>query len=192
MIDKLHTFSFPGLWIGHAEREKSSAAQNRPWHLGRKRTILDPWFVPARRDKVLPLTAVNKLMRCSTDVLAGPAAPLVARAERICAGASGPAVRVAVIVFLRPGQPDISGDKRDLLWRAFQTPVYQEYRSLEGRLLAWECEAQCGFHLAGPAWSTAIPGTLVNQPCPCGLETPRLVYQHDTIAVPARSFATSA
>lgn len=36
---------------------------------------------------------------------------------------------------------------RDSLWRAFELPVFEQMRGLDGELLAWECEAHTGLHL---------------------------------------------
>jgi hypothetical protein len=39
------------------------------------------------------------------------------------------------------------GDRdRDLLWQAFELPVFEELRGLDGELLASECEAHSGLH----------------------------------------------
>jgi hypothetical protein len=192
MLDTLHNFSFRRLWTQGAKREEPPAAQSRPWHLGRKRTIVSPWFPLSTRDRILPLDAVDELMLCSTDIVAAPTAPLLALAEQICGGVPAPEVSVAIILFLRPGQPGIADYERDRLWHAFQAPAYQEYHGLQGGLLAWECEAQCGFHIAESIRSTAVPGTLINQPCPCGLDTPRLVDRPATLAAPTRALATTA
>ncbi len=192
MIVKLHTTLFRRLWTKGAERAEPPAARNRPWRLGRKRAILSPWFPLRSRDQLVPLDAIGELMRHPTDIVAGPTAPLLALAEQIRAGAPAPEVGVAAVLFLRPGQPGITDDERDHLWRAFQAPVYQEYRSPRGDLLAWECEAQSGFHIAESIRSTAVPGTLINQPCPCGLDTPRLLHRPGTLAAPPRALAPTA
>jgi len=40
---------------------------------------------------------------------------------------------------------------RDLLWRAFRVPVFEQFRGLHGELLAEECEAHDGLHVIGEA-----------------------------------------
>jgi hypothetical protein len=74
----------------------------------------------------------------------------------------------------------------------FEVPVYALLLDRDGRLLAYECEAQEGLHV-GPhaAWSA---GVLEAAPCACGRPGPRLVLasvptlrigpQRSTVAAP--------
>ena len=47
---------------------------------------------------------------------------------------------------------------RDSLWRAFELPVFEQIRGLDGELLAWECEAHTGLHLHAEHAVAEAPG----------------------------------
>jgi hypothetical protein len=47
---------------------------------------------------------------------------------------------------------------RDSLWRAFELPVFEQIRGLDGELLAWECEAHTGLHLHAEHTVVEAPG----------------------------------
>jgi hypothetical protein len=55
----------------------------------------------------------------------------------------------ALVVLTREGDALLTEDDRDRLWGRFQVPVFEQVMTKEGTLLAWECEAHDGFHLAG-------------------------------------------
>lgn len=74
------------------------------------------------------------------------------------AAARGVRVRRAVYVLTGEGT-FLSDGERDELWRLFEVPVYALVTKHSGRLVAWECEAQNGLHLAGDADENA---------CACG------------------------
>ncbi|MBK9169214.1 MAG: hypothetical protein IPM24_17380 [Bryobacterales bacterium] len=94
----------------------------------------------------------------------------------------------------------LAAEERELLWRVFQVPVFEQYMGVDGRLAGWECEAREGLHLVREnvvlektrqgevlltsltslhlpilRVRTALEGSLVPGPCECGRETPRLV-----------------
>jgi len=72
-----------------------------------------------------------------------------------------------------PGFPFLSEIERDQLWQVFQVPVFAVLLDRNGRLLAYECEAQSGLHVGPQApWSA---GVLESAPCECGRPGLRLV-----------------
>ena len=81
-----------------------------------------------------------------SQALAGTFADLAHAAER------GTQVRRAVFVLTTADRPLTDG-QRDQLWRWYQAPVYALLER-EGRLVAWECEAQDGMHVAGATHGT--------------------------------------
>ncbi len=88
-------------------------------------------------------------------------------------------LRHAVIALTFEGQPGLSSWERELFWRAWGVPLFEQYwSSAGGELLAGECEAHQGLHIA-PSRAKAMltrPGhELHNGPCGCGSPTPRLV-----------------
>lgn len=58
-----------------------------------------------------------------------------------------PSVRHAVIAFTGLRHGCLRNAHRELLWRAFQVPVYEQFRGFGQELLAWECEAREGLHV---------------------------------------------
>lgn len=52
-----------------------------------------------------------------------------------------------VTVYSRVDRGLLREADRDSLWRAFELPVFEQIRGLDGELLAWECEAHTGLHL---------------------------------------------
>jgi hypothetical protein len=85
-----------------------------------------------------------------------------------------PLITHAVIVLQGFGDRPLAPDERELLWRAFRVPVFQQIIGPRGELLAAECEAHDGLHVEthGLAWEGY---GLDSTPCGCGRKTPRLV-----------------
>ena len=52
--------------------------------------------------------------------------------------------------------------ERDRLWQIFEVPVYGLLLDQKGKVLAYECEAQNGLHVAATA------GEVQYSPCDCG------------------------
>lgn len=67
--------------------------------------------------------------------------------ELVRAAALGAAAERAVFVILYPDTPFLSDADRDVLWEAFQVPVYACLLDSDGRLVGYECEAQDGLHI---------------------------------------------
>ena len=144
-------------------------------------------------------------------VLYGPLEELLWLAARVAAGKTPPppmtARRVTICTSL--GERLASDTARDSLWRAFELPVFEELTGSEGELLAAECEAHSGFHLATDsaifeAWygelvvtsllavrypvlrlRTGWVGAIDRCACPCGEPATRFVPVL-TVAAPAR------
>jgi hypothetical protein len=86
-----------------------------------------------------------------------------------------PSLRNAIIALVRPGEPRLSEDDRERLWRAFRVPVFEQRIDESCALLAAECEAHDGLHIET---SDVLPGdgeVLETAPCGCGRTTPRLI-----------------
>jgi len=84
-----------------------------------------------------------------------------------------PQLTHAVIALASPGDPILSIDQRERLWRAFRVPVFEQIIGPDGELLAAECEAHDGLHIEIPGLTWE--GYQVEMsPCGCGRKTPRL------------------
>lgn len=86
-----------------------------------------------------------------------------------------PSLRNAIIALVRPGEPALSDQDREQLWRAFRVPVFEQRIDESCRLLAAECEAHDGLHIESPDVPPRPGETLETAPCGCGRITPRLV-----------------
>ena len=82
------------------------------------------------------------------------------------AAARGVKARRAVYV-LTQADGFLSDGERDQLWRLFEVPVYALLVERDGRVAAWECEAQNGLHVGEGGGE---PG-----PCACGRPGARLM-----------------
>ena len=96
----------------------------------------------------------------------------------------------AVYVFRNVEHPFLTEHERDLVWQAFQVPVFGVLLGARGRALAFECEAQDGLHmtvncLAGAGWATffeegerptcTVTASVHSDLCECGRPGHRLV-----------------
>jgi len=140
---------------------------------------------------ILDGSSLKALRRYRAEALAGPAERLQEFAlARLEGRMPMPPLRYGVIAFTRLGCSPLSEQDRELLWHAFQVPLFEQLRGPDGELLAAECEAHQGLHLhngrlagnghrriastswcAWSAWQAAVDET----PCACGATAPRLV-----------------
>ena len=76
----------------------------------------------------------------------------------------------AVIAFTYESDASLSLADRDLFWRAFGVPVFEQFLGPNNELLAMECDAHSGMHVV-----TGCSGLLLeSERCACGSRTPRL------------------
>ncbi len=103
-------------------------------------------------------------------------AAIAATREQLLKLAEDPAVRLthAVIALARPGEILLTDADRDLLWRRFRVPVFEQIIGTDGEVLAAECEAHDGLHVEDSSreWAEFKVETA---PCACGKSTPRLL-----------------
>jgi hypothetical protein len=108
--------------------------------------------------------------------VAGPVEALVALAAALAAGEMSLRYPLdAVLAFTGSRHGKLTDLERDLFWRVFRAPVFEQFHGPNGRLVAMECQAHAGLHLFGknPAadgLNTAVDATL----CGCGAISPRL------------------
>lgn len=109
-----------------------------------------------------------------------------------------PNLKTALVVLTSFDDAPLSGHARDLLWRAFSVPVFEQLRGWDGAVIARECEVHDGLHidecaailhlhegeilatqLAAPGEPiirarTGLTGEIQTGLCECGSEAPRL------------------
>lgn len=118
-----------------------------------------------------------------------------------------PSLRTAIVVLTSLKEKPLGRNDRDVLWRSFGVPVFEQLRGWNGSIFARECEVHDGLHVeesagiqlhkgellvheihAGPiptGWSAAIVTGL----CECGAETPRLL---NIVALPPKLAVAAA
>ena len=83
-----------------------------------------------------------------------------------------PSLNTAIIVLTSLEDSPLADHHRDLLWRAFGLPVFEQLLGSDGAAIASECEVHDGLHIV--ASGPDVRGELINDHCACGAETPRL------------------
>ena len=128
------------------------------------------------RHPFYPGLAVTLAVECK-----GPCAGLSGTLRELTrAATAGARARRMIFALHYPGFPFLSETERDQLWQTFQVPVFAVMLDRDGRLLAYECEAQSGLHVGPLApWSA---GVLESAPCECGRPGRRLVLSAQTAA----------
>lgn len=149
----------PQVFLAHPEQFRNPAARaHRParfvWPHGKvpRTAVLMEGLGGRRRVRVFADGLGRKLAWFRPEVLAGPLWKLERLAALLESGAL--AMRPpthAVIVLTRLDQAPLGDAERERLWAAYQVPVYEQILGFAGELLAWECEAHQGLHVAGEA-----------------------------------------
>ncbi len=199
----------------------SSQPVRGPWP-GRVRTaVLEPWFRVTGNAKIFDTTLLSAINNYKPRALAGPIPVLRRLAETVLITRGVlPTLDHGVLAFTGIGRTPLKECDRDLLWRAFQVPVYVQFRSWSGQMLAAECEAHEGLHIetaearfeirndgsnellvmdlnhggrpAHPPLPVGMKGRVTNELCACGRKGPRLVDLRATETAPVRAFAAGA
>ena len=147
-----------------------------PVHPAPRTAVLVPWF----NESVL----TNRLVRVfphgwSVEAAAFAPAAVAGTLEQLNALAREgiPSLTHSIIVLAQPEQQRMTDAVRESLWWAFRVPVFEQVIGKSGKLLAAECEAHDGLHVASPVLS--LQGESVDEsPCPCGRKTPRIGVTH--------------
>jgi hypothetical protein len=166
--------------------------------------VLMEGFYECRRMRFFDPRDYARLRKYAPEALAGPVSALRALAERIPGRTAwSPKPRHSLLVLLLFPQTGITMETRELLWRVFEVPLYAQILSPGRNLLAWECQAHEGYHIAeenavfelvpGPAepelvvtslldlrqpllrLATGLTARIERSRCGCGLRTARLV-----------------
>ena len=155
-----------------------------PVHPAPRTAVLVPWF----HESVL----TNRPLRVfphgwSVDAAAFAPAAVAGTLEQLNALAREgiPSLTHSIIVLWRPEQKRMSDADRDGLWTAFRVPVFEQVIGKSGKLLAAECEAHDGLHVASP--DLPLQGEVLDDSlCPCGRKSSRIGVTHRAVAAYAR------
>jgi hypothetical protein len=95
-----------------------------------------------------PRECASELEAFAPQVIVAAADELVSAAHAIfCGDLALESVDSALFALIQIGGVPVAPAERDLIWRAFQVPLYELYVDSESNLLAAECEAHDGWHL---------------------------------------------
>ncbi len=98
----------------------------------------------------------------------GECAALCGSVEELqIAAAAGARPNRAVYALQSPDNPFLSDYQRDALWERFQVPIYVLLLDAGKRVVAFECEAQEGLHVAAD-FELRAPALWNFSPCECG------------------------
>jgi hypothetical protein len=154
--------------------------------------LVDTGFHVAVNMRGFAANDVSGLIGYAPDAMALPLAAVLSLADRTLRGVLElPSLKFAIVVLssLDPAaEALITAHHRDLLWKAFGLPVFEQLRGWDGRVIARECEVHDGLHFNAEAVQaevdgdelivigarTGFSGEIVLTPCECGVETPRL------------------
>ncbi len=142
--------------------------------------MLDPGFVLDGNAREFGAAEVTTVQDWAPEAIVAPLAVALSLAEGKLRGQLDLGTLNAAMVVLT----DVDGDalderRRELLWKAFGVPVFEQLRGREGVVVARECEVHDGLHLdpaARVAHELSLLGAAmtIGEPCECGSETPRL------------------
>jgi hypothetical protein len=183
--------------------------------------VLMEGFREHRTVKVFGDEKRSGLIRFNPESLAGPVPELRRLAELV----ESRSIRISrpvhsVIAFSLLPQAFLSEEARDLFWRVFKVPVFGQILSPSCEVLAWECEAHQGYHVAGDSaifetdyagpepellvtslvdrrrpvlrMATGMSGRVKHTTCDCGQAGPRLVEVRRKQLGKVRAAAVSA
>lgn len=129
--------------------------------------ILAPGFRETKLVRVFPSGWNDAANRFHPASIAGPVEQLRRLARQgVCAQHS-------IVVFSFDGEEALTNADRDLFWKAFGVPVFEQLLSPTRQLLATECDAHDGLHLVGNFENLRAGRSM----CPCGNPAPRLARQ---------------
>ena len=145
-------------------RRESGAPFIHPMDPMPRTAILVPGFQETKLVRVFPAGWDDAAARFEPASIAAPAAQL-RRLTRL-----GLHLQYAVIVFTYDGHDPLAAADRDLFWKAFGVPVFEQHLGFGNELLATECDAHAGLHLAGEFGHLRLD----KKSCACGNPAPRL------------------
>jgi hypothetical protein len=198
-------------YLKHSDRYRNPKA----WSFGRVRlrhmlqhsprtAIFSNRFLPGIHCRTFPNPWIPALSRFEPEVVAGPVDTLRMFAEAVLRGSTWiPPLRYAVIPFTGILEGPLASADRDLFWRAFGVPAYEQFFGFGMDMLATECEAHAGLHisrdaayvehsdtgevlisfLANPHFpilrlASGMEAEWNGSPCECGSLEPRIVNLH--------------
>ncbi len=147
----------------------------------------------------LPGSAMPELLEYAPEAIVAPLDTALWLADRKLRGLGEiPSLRIAMVVTTRIDDTPLADHHRELLWHAFEVPIFEQLKAWDGTVIARECEVHDGLHVADReailhlyddellvTQLTAVPlpvvrtrtgftAEMVPEHCECGAETPRI------------------
>ena len=140
--------------------------------------VLVPWFAEHRLSFRSKAT-VRSFTGWSADAARfAPAVIAGTRTQLLALAADAPKITHALVVLARSEDMLLTAADREMLWRAFRVPMFEQIVGPRGERLASECEAHDGLHLETKdvAQDRDWTGFAIDEGlCACGLRTPRVL-----------------
>jgi hypothetical protein len=155
-------FTSPERFHNPAGRKPSKQTFRYPFDPMPKTALLSEAFRGSSNVKVFAGKDCEKAMAAwGPDAIAAPLGVLRSLAIRVEEAEIplGP-VRCALVALAGPLHGYVTDDDRELCWRVFQVPIFEQLLGYRGESLAHECEAHEGFHVdADNAMIETVPGS---------------------------------
>jgi len=145
-------------------RRKSGAEFVHPMDPMPRTAVLAPGFQETKLAHVFPSGWNEAADHFQPASIAGPP-DLLRRLAR-----DGVRPKHSVVALVYDGQEGLTSADRELFWRTFGVPVFEELLGAGNELIAMECDAHDGLHLVGD-FKDLKGGTGT---CPCGNPAPRM------------------
>jgi hypothetical protein len=161
--------------------------------------VFESGFAPDGALREFSPRQVGQLASCAPEALVIPLQLALTLADQqLRRQLDLPHLTTAIVVLTNLGEAPLSDYHRDILWRAFGVPAFEQLRGWDGAVIARECEVHDGLHIDedaaifevfnGELVATALtPGDpplirartgfsaeIAREHCECGAETPRL------------------
>lgn len=149
-------------------RRKAGARFVHPMDPMPRTAILAPGFQESKLSRVFPAGWNEAAERFQPTSIAGSPEQL----RRIARQGIQP--QHSVVAFSYDGQEGLTSADREMFWKAFGVPVFEQLLSAGNELIAMECDAHDGLHLVGD-FQDLKAGVSA---CPCGNPAPRMARRH--------------
>ena len=178
-----------------ADARHTAARFAHPLQPEPRTAVLSAGFTGSKSIRVFLLGWDDEAARFQPESIAAPIEELRRLARDRVAGLH--TLRHAVVALTFAGQPGLTGFERELFWRAWGVPIFEQYWSAPGgEMIAGECEAHQGLHIATTRANSKPnihrPGYEIHPgACGCGVVAPRLV-RLEYVEAPLEMAATAA
>lgn len=146
------------------QRPDKGALFVHPMNPAPRTAILAPGFEPTKTAGVFPRGWDEQAARFQPQSIAASLVEL----RRLAA--QGLRLEHAVIAFTYAGEEGLGSADRELFWRGFGVPVFEQLLDPGNRLLAMECDAHSGLHVLRSCEDLRLE----REPCACGNRSPRI------------------